>query len=389
MFQIKTMNKISPKGLAVLDESKFEVRDDFTEEHAILVRSAKLHDYTFPPTALAVARAGAGVNNIPLDRCAETGIVVFNTPGANANAVKELAMTALLLASRNIVGGVEWVRQQAKDGVDVAPAVEKGKSAFAGIEIMGKTLGVVGLGAIGRLTANAALALGMDVVAYDPFFAPESVPDFDKRIQIVPELDAVYAAADYLSLHLPMTAETRGSINEAAFAKMKPGVRIINLARGELVHNADMAKALEAGTVSCYVTDFPDSEITLVPGVVPIPHLGASTEESEENCAMMAAGQVQDYLVSGNIVNSVNLPNLTLSWDSAYRMTFLYKGGEEMAAQVSELLTKHGLNVSASANKTRGDYGYLLVNCDAAPSGDLVMALATTVGLLRLRTLIR
>lgn len=382
MFRIKTMNKISPNGLSRLDSTRFEVSDKFENEQAILVRSAKLHDYAFPTDLLAIARAGAGVNNIPLDRCAEAGIVVFNTPGANANAVKELAVCALLLASRNITGGVAWAREQATSGADVAAVVEKGKAAFAGVEIMGKTLGVVGLGAIGIQVANVAVALGMDVVGYDPYLSVAAALSLDPKVKHVQDLGKLYAAADYVSLHLPMNPDTRASINADAFAQMKRGVRIINLARGELVHNADMAAALESGAVAAYATDFPDSEITLVPGVVPIPHLGASSAESEENCAVMAADEIRDYLECGNIVNSVNLPNLSMDWQTSARVCVLYRANEELFAKLTAQLGK----VDAISAKERGAYSYLLADMNSVNTAT-IDAISVMDGVLRVRTL--
>jgi len=382
MFRIKTMNKISPNGLSRLDSARFTVSDTFENEQAILVRSAKLHDYAFPTDLLAIARAGAGVNNIPLDRCAEAGIVVFNTPGANANAVKELAVCALLLASRNITGGVEWAREQAKSGADVAAVVEKGKAAFAGVEIMGKTLGVVGLGAIGIQVANVAACLGMDVVGYDPFLSVAAALTLDPKVKHVQDLGKLYAAADYVSLHLPMTPDTRASINADAFAQMKRGVRIINLARGELVHNADMTAALESGAVAAYATDFPDSEITLVPGVVPIPHLGASSEESEENCAVMAADEIRAYLDCGNIVNSVNLPNLSMDWQSSARVCVLYRANEALFAKLTAQIGK----VDAISAKERGAYAYLMADMSSVNTA-AIEAISAMDGVLRVRTL--
>lgn len=387
MYRIKTMNKISPKGLAHLDATRFEVGDAVAQEQAILVRSAKLHDYDFPAELLAIARAGAGVNNIPLDRCSEAGIVVFNTPGANANAVKELAICALLLASRNITGGIEWVKDQAKSGADVAQVVEKGKAAFAGQEIMGKTLGVVGLGAIGILVANAAVALGMDVVGYDPFLSVTSALSLSPKIRYVQDLSKLYAESDYLSLHLPMTGETRGSINKRAFEQMKDGIRIINLARGELVNNADMSAALAAGKVASYVTDFPDSEISAINGVVPIPHLGASTEESEENCAIMAAIQLQDYLENGNIKNSVNLPNLSQDWQTSSRICILYRNHPDMLTGITSILAQKGINVASISSQTKGDYAYALVDTNAAIDEAAISALSSSAGVLRIRVL--
>lgn len=382
MYHIKTMNKISPNGLARLDAARYEVSDNFENEQAILVRSAKMHDYAFPPDLLAIARAGAGVNNIPLDRCSEAGIAVFNTPGANANAVKELAICALLLASRNIVGGVEWTKEQAKAGEDVAAVVEKGKAAFAGVEIMGKTLGVVGLGAIGIQVANAAVALGMKVVGYDPFLSVRAAHTLDPKVNHVQDLDTLYATSDYLSLHLPMTPETRASINAEAFAKMKKGVRIINLARGELVSNADMKAALESGAVASYVTDFPDSEITLVPGVVPVPHLGASSEESEENCAVMAVDEVREYLEHGNIINSVNLPNLSMGWKTNARLCIISRKNPDLLQTVTTSVP----GITAITSNERGDYLYLIA--DANEIGETVAnEIAARDGILRVRLL--
>jgi len=387
MYRIKTMNKISPKGLARLDANRFDVGDHLEQEQAILVRSAKLHEYDFPTELLSIARAGAGVNNIPLDRCSEAGIVVFNTPGANANAVKELAITGLLLASRNIVGGIEWVKDQVKNGVDVAQVVEKGKAAFAGQEIMGKTLGVVGLGAIGIQVANAAVALGMDVVGYDPFLSVPSALSLSPKINYVQDLEKLYQESDYLSLHLPMTNETRGSINKSAFAQMKDGVRIINLARGELVHTPDMIAALESGKVAVYVTDFPDSEISAVDGVVPIPHLGASTQESEENCAVMAANQVQDYLENGNITNSVNLPNLSQDWQAISRICIIHRNIPNMLTSVTSRLSQDGINVEALSCKAKNAYAYMILDVNEAINDTVISDLTSIDGILRVRIL--
>ncbi len=387
MFRIKTMNKISPKGLERLDSAKFEVQDSFENEDAILVRSAKLHDYTFPTELLAIARAGAGVNNIPLDRCAEEGIVVFNTPGANANAVKELAVCALLLSSRDIVGGSEWVKAQAKAGADVAAVVEKGKSAFAGNEIAGKTLGVVGLGAIGVQVANAAIAMGMQVVGYDPYLSVNAALSLDPKLRHMQDLKALYGAADYISLHLPMMAETKGTINAEAFASMKKGVRIINLARGELVNNADMKTALENGSVASYVTDFPDSEIVLVDGVVPIPHLGASSEESEENCAIMAVDEVRDYLEQGNITNSVNMPSLYQDWQTPNRICILHRNIPNMLMSVTARLSQEHINVEALSCKAKGEYAYMILDVKAEVSTAVVEDLKQIDGVLRVRLL--
>ncbi len=357
MYRVKTMNKISKIGLAQLDD-RFEIGDNLDREDAILVRSAKLHDYEFPAELQCIARAGAGVNNIPLDRAAEAGVVVFNTPGANANGVKELTVAALLLASRKIAQGIGWVKEQSAAGADIGAVVEKGKSAFVGPEIQGKTLGVVGLGAIGVMVANAAAALGMKIVGYDPFLSVKNALGLTPGAEIVDSLKALYAKADYITLHLPMNADTKGTVNADAFAAMKDGVRIVNLARGELVDTPALKAALESGKCAAYVTDFPNSENAALEGTVCIPHLGASTPESEDNCAMMAARQVQDYLDNGNIVNSVNLPVLSMEWAARNRVCVIAKGADAgaIAAAVP--------GVAASASRTRGDYGYYLLDTD-------------------------
>ena len=354
MYHVKTMNKISKIGLAELDD-RFEISDTMEHEDAILVRSAKLHDYDFPAELLCIARAGAGVNNIPLDRAAEAGIVVFNTPGANANGVKE----------------------QAAAGADVAAVVEKGKAAYVGPEIQGKTLGVVGLGAIGVLVANAAAALGMQIVGYDPFLSVQHALNLTPGVKVVSTLEELYGQADYISLHLPMTPETKGTLNDAAFAAMKDGVRIVNLARGELVDTEALKAALASGKCAAYVTDFPNSETAAMEGVVAIPHLGASTPESEDNCAMMAARQVRDYLDNGNIVNSVNLPVLSMAWAAKNRVCVLTKGADAAAIAAA-------VPAVASASKTRGEYGYFLLDTDAQVD---TAAIAALPGVLRVRVL--
>lgn len=353
MYHVKTMNKISKIGLAELDD-RFAISDTMEHEDAILVRSAKLHDYDFPAELKCIARAGAGVNNIPLDRAADAGIVVFNAPGANANGVKELTIAALLLASRKISQGITWVKEQSAAGADVAAVVEKGKSAYVGPEIMGKTLGVVGLGAIGVLVANAAAALGMKIVGYDPFLSVTHALNLTPGVEVVDTLPELYAKADYISLHLPMNDATRGTLNEAAFAAMKDGVRIVNLARGELVDTPALKAALDSGKCAAYVTDFPNSETAAIEGVVAIPHLGASTPESEDNCAMMAAREVKEYLDNGSIINSVNLPNLTMAWAAKTRVCVISKGAD--AAAIAGAVP-----AVASASNTRGEYAYTIL----------------------------
>ena len=377
MYRVKTMNKISKIGLAQLDD-RFEIGDAFENEDAILVRSAKLHDYAFPAELKAIARAGAGVNNIPLDRAAEAGVVVFNTPGANANGVKELTIAALLLASRKIAQGIGWVKEQSAAGADISAVVEKGKSAYVGPEIGGKTLGVVGLGAIGVMVANAAAALGMKIVGYDPFLSLKNALDLAPGAEIVSTLGELYGKADYISLHLPMNSETKGSVNADAFAAMKDGVRIVNLARGELVDTAALKDALASGKCAAYVTDFPNSETAAMDGVVCIPHLGASTPESEDNCAMMAARQVQDYLDNGNIVNSVNLPVLSMAWAAKNRVCVIAKGAD--AAAVTAAVP----SPAATASKTRGDFAYYILDTDADVDAAKLEAIP---GVIRVRVL--
>ena len=377
MYHVKTMNKISKIGLAELDE-RFEISDTMEHEDAILVRSAKLHDYDFPAELKCIARAGAGVNNIPLDRAADAGIVVFNAPGANANGVKELTIAALLLASRKISQGITWVKEQSAAGADVAAVVEKGKAAYVGPEIMGKTLGVMGLGAIGVLVANAAAALGMKIVGYDPFLSVRHALNLTPGVEIAATVEEVYAKADYITLHLPMNADTKGMINSAAFAAMKDNVRIVNLARGELVDTPSLKEAMASGKCAAYVTDFPNSETAAIEGVVAIPHLGASTPESEDNCAMMAAREVKDYLDNGNITNSVNFPAVSLAWAGQNRVSVLTKGADAAA------ITAAVPGVKASASATRGDYGCFLLDTDAAVDADAIAALP---GVLRVRVL--
>lgn len=365
MFRIKTLNQISPTGLSVLDASRFTVSDGVENEDGVLVRSADMQEYVFPPALRAIARAGAGTNNIPVDRCSESGIVVFNTPGANANAVKELAVCALMLASRDVVGGVEWVKAQARAGEDVAKVVEKGKSQFVGPEISGKNLGVIGLGAIGVQVANIATKLGMTVYGYDPFLSVDAALSLSRLVHHVTDLTAIYKNCDYITIHVPQTADTKGMLNAAAFDQMKTGVRVINLARGGLVAGEDMIAALESGKVARYVTDFPDNALTLVKNVVPIPHLGASSPESEENCALMAAQQLRDYLETGNIRNSVNLPTLEQDWSGETRLCIIHRNVPNMLASITAALSRENVNVENMTNKSKGNYAYTIVDVSA------------------------
>lgn len=388
MFRIKTLNKISPTGLATLDTARFTVSDSVKNEDGILVRSADMQEYPFPEALRAIARAGAGTNNIPIDRCSESGIVVFNTPGANANAVKELAVCALMLASRDVVGGVEWVREQARtEGVDVAKAVEKGKSQFIGPEISGKSLGVIGLGAVGVQVANIATKLGMEVYGYDPYLSVDAALSLSRLVHHVTDLSALYKDCDYISIHVPQTPDTKGMLNAAAFERMKTGVRIINLARGGLVEDGDMIAALESGKVARYVTDFPDNTMTLVKNVVPIPHLGASSPESEENCAIMAARQLRDYLETGNIRNSVNLPTLEQGWSGESRMCVIHRNVPNMLAAITATLSKDNVNVENMTNKSKGNYAYTIVDVGARVGDAVADEIRAIAGVLRVRVL--
>ena len=362
MYRIKTFNKISPVGLSRFDPELYSVGDDLTGEDGILVRSAKLQDYEFPDNLLGIARAGVGVNNIPLGRCSQAGIAVFNTPGANANAVKELVLCAMLIGSRDVDGAIRWVRQQVDAGVDVTTVVEKGKSAFIGPEIYKKTLGVIGLGAIGSLVANLALDLGMDVYGYDPFLSVDSALRLDRHIHVVQDIHELYKRADYITIHIHFTPKTEKMINEKAIASMKRGARFINLARGEIVDDDAMLAALDTGKVATYVTDFPNNRIVQAPHVIAMPHLGASTPESEQNCAVMAVDQLRDYLENGNIRNSVNLPNVTLERSGVMRMCIIHKNIPAMLASITTLLATDGVNVENLSNKSKGDYAYTLVD---------------------------
>ncbi len=387
MFWIKTLNKISPAGLSVLDQTRFSVSGDVENEDGILVRSADMHDYPFPDTLRAIARAGAGTNNIPIDRCSEAGIVVFNTPGANANAVKELALCALLLSSRKITAGVEWIKAQAGAGADVEKVVEKGKSQFVGPEIAGKTLGVIGLGAIGVQVANIATKLGMTVYGYDPFLSVDAALSLSRMVHRAMDLETIYKNCDYITLHVPQTAETRGMINEDAIHMMKGGVRILNLARGGLVNDDDMLAALDSGKVAAYVTDFPNNKILQGKNVIAIPHLGASTPESEENCAVMAAQELRDYLENGNIKNSVNLPTLVQEWSGVSRLCIIHRNIPGALANITGLLSKDGVNVENMTNKSKKDYAYTVVDVGSRVSPAVADEIRALEGVSRVRVL--
>ena len=387
MFRIKTMNKIAQVGLNQFP-ADYQVGDSVEGEEGILVRSAKLHDYPFPDTLWGIARAGAGTNNIPVAECAQKGIVVFNTPGANANGVKELVLAALLMASRDLVGGVEWVKAQAATpATDVAAAVEKGKSAFVGPELYRKTLGVIGLGAIGALVANAALSLGMEVYGYDPFLSVDTALRLDRHVHVVKDVAELYRVSDYVTIHVPYTPDTRHTINADTIAQMKDGVRVVNLARGELVDDEAMMAALERGKVARYVTDFPNNTITLAPNVVPIPHLGASTPESEDNCAIMAAQQLRDFLENGNIKNSVNFPNVEMERSGVQRLCIIHRNIPAMLANITAQLSGDGVNVENMTNKSRGDFAYTLVDVGSAVEESVIDDIRAIDGIIRVRVI--
>ncbi len=388
MYRIKTLNKISAAGLAQLDNSRFQAGSELTDEDGVLVRSADMHEYVFPNSLRAIARAGAGTNNIPIDRCSESGVVVFNTPGANANAVKELVLAAMLIASRDVVGGANWVQEQAHTpGTDVAAAVEKGKSAFAGPELFHKTLGVIGLGSIGVLVANAALELGMEVYGYDPFLSVDTALRLDHHVHVVHNVDELYKCADYITIHVPYNNTTKETINAEAISKMKGQVRILNLARGELVNDEDMIAALESGRVARYVTDFPNQHIAAVKNVIALPHLGASTPESEANCAAMAVRQLQDYLLNGNITNSVNLPNVSQEWSGIARICMIHKNVPAMLTQIMGVLSQDNINVENMTNKSKKDYAYTMVDVNTRITDQVAGQLRAIPNMVRVRVL--
>lgn len=387
MFRIKTLNKISPAGLSVLDQTRFQISDNAENEDGVLVRSADMHEYPFSDALRAVARAGAGTNNIPIDRCSESGVVVFNTPGANANAVKELAVCALLLASRRIIAGSLWLRDQAGAGLDVEKVVEKGKSQFVGPELTGKMLGVIGLGAIGVQVANTAASLGMTVFGYDPFLSVDGALSLSRSVHRALDLETIYKNCDYISIHVPQTPETRGMINTDAIHMMKGGVRIVNLARGGLVNDDDMLEALESGKVAAYVTDFPNNKILQGKNVVAIPHLGASTPESEENCAVMAAQELRDYLENGNINNSVNLPTLVQPWSGVARLCVIHRNQPGLLASITGVLSKDNVNVENMTNKSKKDYAYTVVDLGSRIGDSVADEIRALDGVLRVRLL--
>lgn len=381
-MKIQLLNKIASVGTELFDPS-WQVAEEVTEPDAIMVRSAVMHDMQFPLSLKAIARAGAGVNNIPLEKCAEQGIVVFNTPGANANGVKELALAAMLLASRDIADGINWAKTLEGNELGVAKAVEKGKSQFAGCELKGKTLGVIGLGAIGGMVASAASYLGMNVMGCDPYLSVNAAWGINSHVVKASSYDDIYEHADYISLHVPATKETKQMINAQSIAKMKDGVKIINLSRADLVHNADLKAAIASGKVSRYVTDFPTEETINTDGIIAIPHLGASTEESEDNCAVMAAHELIEYLCFGNITNSVNFPDVSMPMSAESRICILHKNVPAVLSSVSSLISEQGINIDNMLNKSKGDYAYTIVDTSTSIEGDIVDKIQSVEGVIR------
>ena len=384
MYNIKTYNKIAKIGLDNFDD-KYTVGEDISSPVGAIVRSAALHEEQFDDTLLAIARAGAGTNNIPVERCSDEGIVVFNTPGANANAVKELVLAGLLLSSRRVLPAIEWAKTLKGNGDQVGKMVEKGKSAFAGPEIRGKKLGVIGLGAIGVLVANAANQLGMKVYGYDPYLSLQNAWNLSHHINRAADMKEIFENCDYISLHIPLTKDTKDTIDAAALASMKDGVRILNFARDGLVNSTDMIVALEQGKVASYVVDFPTDEMIGVNGVICIPHLGASTPESEDNCAVMAANQLIDYIENGNIVNSVNLPNISMAKSGDKRICIIHKNIPNMLTAITTIVAKDNVNIENLLNKSRGDIAYTMLDVNECDTDTINEHLSAIDGVIRVR----
>lgn len=383
MYNILTLNKIAACGLDRLGDN-YSITDDMNADvDGIILRSFKMHDMELPSSLKAVARAGAGVNNIPIDKCSEKGIVVFNTPGANANGVKEIVIAGMLLASRDLIGGNTWANSLTGD--DVSKQVEKGKSNFAGCEIKGKTLGVIGLGAIGILVANAAIHLGMDVIGYDPFLSVNNALKLDRHVKCVNDIKEVFSAANYLTIHVPLLDSTRNTVNAETIEMLPDGAVILNFARGGLVDNDAVKAALASGKIKKYVVDFPDNETVNYPGIIAIPHLGASTEESEENCAMMAADEIKEYLETGDIVNSVNFPNCALPMTSVGRVTVIHKNAPSLIAKFTDILST--VNIADMINKSKGNYAYTIINTDGEITKEMADALKAVDGVIGVRVI--
>ncbi len=386
MYKILTLNKISETGLKNFPETYTHSGEE-TDPDAILVRSASMHDMEMAKSTLAIARAGAGVNNIPIDKCGEQGIVVFNTPGANANAVKELVLCAMLLSSRKIPAAIDWAKTLKGNGAEVPKMVEKGKSAFAGPEIKGKTLGVVGLGAIGVLVANAALALGMEVYGYDPFLSVDAAWSLSRGVHHAASLDEIYANSDYITLHVPLTPDTKELVCAKTIAAMKDNVRILNFARGDLVNTDDILAAINGGKVAAYATDFGNDELLGAPGVLVLPHLGASTPESEDNCAVMAVEEIRDYLENGNITHSVNMPAVSVPRSGRARITIIHKNVPNVISKITSTVASENINIDNMVNKSRGEYAYTMLDTDTDVSADAIAAIEALDETVRVRVI--
>ena len=376
---IKTLNTIAESGLNVFNKDNYKINNDSENPDAIVLRSFNMHSMEFENQLKAIARAGAGVNNIPVDKCTEQGIVVFNTPGANANAVKELVLTTFMASSRNLFAGIAWTKTLVGEGEQIPKLVEAGKKQFVGKEIKGKTLGVIGLGAIGANVANDALQLDMDVIGFDPFISVDTAWNLSRNVQRAMTIEQLFANSDYITVHVPLTDDTRGMFNKETFSIMKDGVHILNFSRGELVNEKDMAVALESGKVGKYITDFPNETVLKMKNVIAIPHLGASTTESEENCAIMAARQVKAFLETGNIKNSVNFPNATLPYNGKRRLTVFHKNVPNMVGQITTALSTYNLNIADMVNRSRGDYAYTMIDIDNEVNGDIIPSLEKNI----------
>ncbi len=384
MYKIKTYNKISKVGLEIFDD-KYTVGDEVENADGAIVRSAALHDTEFPESLKAIARAGAGTNNIPIERCSEQGIVVFNTPGANANAVKELVLAGMLISSRRVIPAIEWAKTLKGEGDAVGKLVEKGKGAFAGPELKGKKLGIIGLGAIGVLVANAANHLGMTVYGYDPYLSINSAWNLTHNAIHIYDINEIYKNCDYISVHVPLTDTTKNMINANAIASMKDGVRILNFARGGLVNSADIKNALAGGKVASYVTDFPSDDLLDVDGVIAIPHLGASTPESEDNCADMAAKQLIDYIENGNITNSVNMPAISMPRSGNHRVCVIHKNIPNMLTAITGIVAENNVNIENMLNKSRGDYAYTMIDVNVENAAEIDTRISAIEGVVKVR----
>jgi len=387
MFKIQTLNKISPNGMRLLPPDNFEYASEIVGPDAVLVRSFNMLEMELSPSLKAIARAGAGVNNIPISKCSERGIVVFNTPGANANAVKELVLMALFMSSRKVYQGIAWAKGLIGKGDAVPKLVEDGKSQFDGPEVKGKKLGVVGLGAIGVMVANDAESLGMEVIGYDPFLTVDSAWGLSRTVRRALSLDSLFAESDYITLHVPLNDKTKNMINRDKLALMKKGVRLLNFARGGLVNNKDLQEAISQGVVAFYVTDFLDEELLKMDNVIPIPHLGASTPESEENCAVMAVQQLMDFLERGNIKNSVNFPECILPQSGARRLIIANRNVPNMIGQITPVLAGKKINIADMLNKSRGDFAYNIIDVDNNINDDLIEKLMKIEGVLMVRVI--